>query len=292
MLGRRTRRFGQVLAVVLAGALIAAACGDDDSAGSATTATATTASDAATASTGATAATAAATGTTAAVTGEIVVFAAASLTNAFGAMGKKFQEEHPGVTVTFNFAASSDLATQIGQGAPADSFASADTANMKKVTDAGGAAGAPITFARNRLQIIVGNGNPKQIKGLADLANRRDLTLALCAPQVPCGAYATKAFQQAGLTVPEASQEQNVRAVVDKVGLGEADAGIGYATDVKARDADVDGVDIPDTQNVIATYPQVVLEEAGNPAGAAAWNAYVLSAEGQAALAEAGFLEP
>jgi molybdate transport system substrate-binding protein len=163
---------------------------------------------------------------------------------------------------------------------------------MKKVTDAGGATGDPTTFAKNRLQIVVGNGNPKQVKGLDDLANRTDLTLAFCAPQVPCGSYATKAFQQAGLTMPEASQEQNVRAVVDKVGLGEADAGIGYTTDVKARDADVDGVDIPDAQNVIATYPQAVLKEAENPAGAAAWNAYVLSAEGQAALAAAGFLKP
>ena len=232
------------------------------------------------------------TSTTAPVSGEIVVFAAASLTNVFGDMGKRFQDEHPGTTVTFNFAASSDLATQINQGAPADVFASADPTNMKKVIDAGAATGDPTTFAKNRLQIAVENGNPKQIKGLEDLADRSDLTLAFCAPEVPCGSYATKAFQQAGLTMPEASQEQNVRAVVDKVGLGEADAGIVYTTDVKARDSDIDGVDIPDDQNVIATYPQATLKEAENPAGAAAWTAYVLSDEGQAALTAAGFLKP
>ena len=259
------RRAARVVALLVVGALVTAGCGDDDDA---------------------------ATGASGAVSGEVVVFAAASLTNVFGAMGKAFQEDHPGVTVTFNFAASSDLATQVNEGAPADVFASADEANMKKVTDAGSASGAPTVFAKNRLQIVVGNGNPKGITGLADLANRSDLILAFCAPQVPCGSYAAKAFQQAGLTPPAASQEQNVRSVVDKVALGEADAGIGYTTDVRARDADVDGVEIPDAQNVIATYPMAALKEAGNPAGAAAWIAYVLSDSGQQALAGAGFLAP
>jgi molybdate transport system substrate-binding protein len=226
------------------------------------------------------------------VSGTLQVFAAASLTEAFTAMGTAFEAAHPHVKVTFNFAASSALAQQINQGGPADVFVSADGPNMQKVIDAGNASGAK-TIARNRLAILVEKGNPKGITGLADLAKGR-VVFVLCAPEVPCGKFGAAALQKAGVTAKPASLEENVKAVVAKVTLGEADAGIVYVTDVKAaRDrAQGVGIDIAGDPTLEAVYPIAMTKRATSTAAAAAWIDYVLSARGQATLAKYGFLAP
>jgi len=161
---------------------------------------------------------------------------------------------------------------------------------MQKVINAGNAS-APQVFASNRLQIVVGAGNPKGIHGLADLA-RPGLVVVLCAPRVPCGTYSAQALGKAGVKVMPASQEQDVKSVVTKVGLGEADAGIVYVTDVKAGGGSVQGVDIPDAENVVAHYPIAVLKGAANPAAADAFVAYVRSRAGLAVLQGFGFGPP
>lgn len=225
------------------------------------------------------------------VSGDVTVFAAASLTAAFTEIGDAFTVENPDVTVTFNFAASSELVTQIGQGAPADVFASADQSNMTKLTDAGNNGSTPVVFATNLAAIIVGPGNPKGITGVSDLANP-DLTLVLCAPEVPCGTYAAQIFTNAGVTVTPKSLEENVKAVVTKVTLGEADAGIVYATDVTAAGDKAAGVAIPADQNVIAEYPIAVTKEAPNAAGGQAFIDFVNLEQGQKILDSYGFLAP
>ncbi len=184
-----------------------------------------------------------------------------------------------------NFGGSAALATQITQGAPADVFASADQPNMQKVVAAGYVSAAAV-FATNRLQVVVGHGNPKGIHSLADLA-RPGLVLVLCAPAVPCGAYGAQALSKAGVTVHPASQEQDVKAVVTKVHLGEADAGIVYRTDVRAAGSGVEGVDIPAEQNVTAAYPIAVLKGAVPAAGG--FVDFVRSPQGQRILAGFGF---
>jgi molybdate transport system substrate-binding protein len=221
----------------------------------------------------------------------VTVFAAASLTAAFQEIGDAFARAEPGTSVTFNFAASSELVTQITQGAPADVFASADEANMITLTDAGEAAGPPVVFARNVLEIVVAPGNPIGITSVADLA-RPDLVVVLCAPQVPCGRYAAKAVAQAGVEVTPRSLEQNVKGVVSKVALGEADAGIVYRTDVVAAGASATGVEIPEAQNVLAAYPIVVTAGASDADASRAFVDFVLSPAGQRILASKGFLAP
>ena len=221
--------------------------------------------------------------------GTVTVFAAASLTGAFEALAPGFEAANPGVKVRYSFAGSSSLATQVQQGAPADVFASADEANMEKVVDSGDVGGGPEVFANNRLQVVVAAGNPEGIRGLADLA-RPGLAVALCAPAVPAGRYAAEAFAKAGVAPPPASQELDVKAVVTKVSLGEADAGVVYTTDVRAGGDEVAGVDIPESQNVTARYPIATLDDAANPEAAAAFVDFVLSPEGQAVLAAFGFL--
>jgi molybdate transport system substrate-binding protein len=224
-----------------------------------------------------------------ALSGTITVFAAASLTAAYTAIGKDFQTTHPGSIVKLSFGGSSMLVAQIQQGAIGDIFASADQPNMQKAVDAGLVAGSPSTFAHNRLEIVVGAGNPKHITGLSDLA-RSGLVIVLCAPAVPCGRYATQALQKAGVTL-KASQETDVKAVVTKVALGEADAGIVYVTDVKAAGAVVQGVEIPLGQNVTADYPVAVLKDSQNAPLAKAFVSYLLGA-GQPTLARYGFTGP
>lgn len=225
-----------------------------------------------------------------ALAGTITVFAASSLTSAYTAIGKDFQKAHPGTMVKLSFGGSSTLVTQIQQGAIGDVFASADQPNMQKAVDAGLVAGAPTIFAHNRLEIVVGAGNPKHVSGLSDLAHS-GLVVVLCAPGVPCGRYATQALQKAGVTVTPASQETDVKAVVSKVALGEADAGIVYVTDVKAAGADVQGVEIPADQNVVAEYPVGVLKDSQNARLANAFISYLLGA-GQPTLARYGFTGP
>jgi molybdate transport system substrate-binding protein len=217
---------------------------------------------------------------------EIKVFAAASLTAAFTEVGQQYTSANGGTKVTFNFAGSQALATQIQQAAPADVFASADLTNMDKVKDL---VGTPQNFASNLLQIVVEKGNPKGVKTLDDLANP-DLKVVLAAPDVPAGKYAAEALNTAKVTVKPVSEEDNVKAVMTKVSLGEADAGIVYVTDVTAGGDKVEGVDIPKDQNVTATYP-IATVEAGKDK-AQAFLDLVLSDQGQQVLKQYGFLPP
>jgi molybdate transport system substrate-binding protein len=221
--------------------------------------------------------------------GTVSVFAAASLTASFNALGASFQSANPGVTVKFNFAGTPTLVTQIEQGAPADVFASADTTNMDNLKGAGFTTGTPQVFARNQLEIVVAPGNPKGITGLADLA-KAGLIYITEAPTVPAGKYALQALAKAGVTVTPKSLETSVTGVISKIELGEADAGIVYTTDVKAAGSKVQGVPIPDVDNVIATYPIVAVKASTNSAAANAFIAYVLSATGQSTLQSFGFL--
>ena len=247
----------RLAAVLAATALVLAACGGGDDAGGSSGAS------------------------------EIKVFAAASLTAAFTELGRRYTAAQ-GTKVTFNFAGSQALATQIQQGAPADVFASADTTNMDKVKDL---VGTSQNFASNLLQIVVEKGNPKGVKGLDDLASP-DLKVVLAAPDVPAGKYAQQALEKARVTVRPVSQEDNVKAVVTKVSLGEADAGIVYVTDVTAGGGKVEGVDIPEDQNVTATYPIATVKASKTQDKAQAFMDMVLSPEGQQVLKEFGFLPP
>jgi molybdate transport system substrate-binding protein len=257
MLRSRTR----LAAMLAVAALALAACGgDDDSGGS----------------------------SGAASSGELKVFAAASLTAAFTELGQQYTSANGGTKVTFNFAGSQALATQIQQSAPADLFASADIPNMDKVKDL---VGTSQNFASNQLQIVVEKGNPKGVKGLDDLANP-DLKVVLAAPDVPAGKYAAQILGKANVTVKPVSEEDNVKAVVTKVSLGEADAGIVYVTDVTAGGDKVEGVDIPEAQNVTATYPIATVKASKAQDKAQAFMDLVLSAEGQQVLKEYGFLPP
>ena len=218
---------------------------------------------------------------------EIKVFAAASLTAAFTELGRRYTAAQ-GTKVTFNFAGSQALATQIGQGAPADVFASADLDNMAKVKDL---VGTPQSFASNRLAIVVEQGNPKGIRTLDNLAGG-DVKVVLAAGEVPAGRYAKQVLDRAGVKVTPVSQEDNVKAVVAKVSLGEADAGIVYVTDVAAGGARVEGVDIPREQNVVATYPIATVKAGKAQDAAQAFMDLVLSGQGQEVLHRYGFLPP
>lgn len=224
------------------------------------------------------------------VTGNVTVFAAASLTESFTQIGKDFEAANPGVKVTFSFAGSSALATQINQGAPADVFASAAPANMKTVTDAGNGDGNPTTFVRNQLVIAVPKGNPKGVTGLADLT-KPDAKVALCAEQVPCGAAAKKALDAAGVKLTPVTLEQDVKGALSKVKLGEVDAALVYRTDAKTA-ADVDGIEFPESAAAINDYPIIVLKNAANKPAAQAFVNYVLSDTGRGVLTAAGFQAP
>ena len=221
-------------------------------------------------------------------TGTVTVFAAASLTGVFIDLGEELEAENEGLTVQFNFAGSSGLATQLAQGAPADVFASADTAQMAAVADAGLVEGEPAVFAGNVLEIAVPAGNPGGVTGLADLADPAR-TVALCAPEVPCGAAAGRLFDAAGLTAAPDTLEEDVEAALTKVQLGEVDAALVYATDVRAAGDDVEGIEVPQAGEVVNEYPVAALAAAPNRAGAQAFVDLVLSDEGQQALADAGF---
>jgi molybdate transport system substrate-binding protein len=225
-----------------------------------------------------------------ALSGTVTVFAAASLTGSFTTLGHRFEAAHPGVSVKFNFAASSALATSIAQGAPADVFASASTRNMDSVVRGGDAAG-PRTFARNVLEIAVPPDNPGRVAGLADLA-APGLKVALCQPQVPCGTLAQQVLDNAHVTVRPVTLGADVKAVLTAVQTGEVDAGMVYRTDVRAAGAKVHGIEIPAGQNASTSYPIAALAAAPNKAAAQAFVEYVLSADGMAVLAAAGFASP
>ncbi|PPK64874.1 molybdate ABC transporter substrate-binding protein [Actinokineospora auranticolor] len=218
------------------------------------------------------------------VTGTVTVFAAASLTESFTRIGKDFEAANPGVKVTFNFAGSSALAQQITQGAPVDVFASAAPANMQQVADAV----SPTAFARNKLEIAVPQGNPGKVAGLKDFADAGK-KIALCAEQVPCGAAAKKVFTAAGITAAPDTLEQDVKAALTKVRLGEVDAALVYRTDVKAAGASVEGIEFPEADKAVNDYPIAALKKAPNAKGAKAFVDYVLSDKGKSVLADAGF---
>lgn len=218
---------------------------------------------------------------------EVTVFAAASLTGTFTELGKAFEAANPGARVRFNFGSSATLAQQITQGAPADVFAAASPATMKTVTDAG-LAGTPVTFVRNKLQIAVPADNPAKVDDLKDLADPK-VKVALCAEQVPCGAAAVKALDAAGLTVTPVTLEQDVKATLTKVELGEVDAALVYRTDVIASGGKVKGIGFPEADKAINDYPIATLTKA--PAGdlARRFADLVLSRQGKDVLAKAGF---
>jgi len=224
------------------------------------------------------------------LTGTVTVFAAASLTDSFAAIADAFTAEHPNVEVTVNFGGSSGLATQIVEGAPADVFAAASLATMTTVTDAGL---APDThdFATNTLEIAVPTDNPGGVTGLADFA-KPDLAIALCAVEVPCGAAAAKALDAAGIVASVDTYEQDVKAVLTKIEVGEVDAGLVYRTDVLAAGTKVKGIEFPEASGAVARYPIAALTGSVNPDAAAAFVAFVLSDAGQTILREAGFGAP
>ena len=217
---------------------------------------------------------------------EVMVFAASSLRDAFSAIGRRFEAEQ-GVSAAFNFLSSSDLASQIEQGARADVFASADEANMQKVIDSGYTEAEPVVFARNTLEIVVPAGNPARIRGLDDL-EADDLVISICNDECPAGAYAREIFDKAGVRVEADSLETEVKGVVTRVAIGEADAGIVYKTDVQAAEDDVEGIDIPADINVVAEYPIAALRN--DSAVATGFVDYVLSDEGRTVLRKHGFL--
>lgn len=222
--------------------------------------------------------------------GELTVFAAASLKAAFDELADQFEAAHPGVSVSpISYDGSSTLATQIIEGASVDVFASADEKNMQKVVDAGLATGAAL-FATNVLTLVTPAGNPADITGLADLANP-DLTVVLCAAEVPCGAASATLLENAGITASVDSYEQNVTAVLTKIASGEADAGLVYVTDAATTD-DVDTVTTDGADEVVNRYPIVALTGAPDPEVAAAFVAFVLSDSGRAVLSGLGFGAP
>ncbi|MFI0349516.1 molybdate ABC transporter substrate-binding protein [Actinomadura sp. 9N407] len=232
----------------------------------------------------------------------LTVFAAASLTETFTSLGRSFEASHPGVKVRFSFGGSSTLARQIVEGAPADVFATADTTTMNKATDAGAVkAGQTQVFARNRLVIALpkdggsgpssGAGAATGVRSLRDLA-RPGLKVVLCAEQVPCGAAAGKALDAAGVRVRPVSQEQDVKAVLTKVRMGEADAGLVYRTDVRSAASEVQGVDFPESAKAVNDYPIAVLDKAPQQALAREFVQLVRSGQGRSTLTGAGFEAP
>jgi molybdate transport system substrate-binding protein len=225
------------------------------------------------------------------VEGELLVSAAASLTDAFAEMESAFEDANPDVDVLLNLGSSSALREQILEGAPADVFASANTSNMDQVVEAGEVEGDAEIFVTNSLQIAVPAGNPAEVTGLEDFA-REDLLIGLCAEDVPCGDFGRQALENAGVIPSIDTNEPDVRALLTKIEGDELDAGITYVTDVLSASGTVEGVDIPAEVNVVAEYPIATLTGAPNPDTAAAWVEFVLSEEGQAILTSYGFSSP
>ena len=223
-----------------------------------------------------------------AVTGEVTVLAAASLTGVVAELVEDFEAEHPGASVTVSSGGSSALAQQIVAGAPADLFLSASTATMATVVEAGLVAGEPVTFARNRLEIAVAPGDPEGVSGLDDLA-RDDLAVALCAEQVPCGALARTVLDAAGVEVDPVTLEPDVTSTLTKVRLGEVDAALVYATDVRAAGDAVEGVPLGVEGAATTADEAALLGDAPAPA-ARAFLDLLLSDDGRRVLSDAGFV--
>ncbi|MFF8995584.1 molybdate ABC transporter substrate-binding protein [Streptomyces sp. NPDC014983] len=225
------------------------------------------------------------------LSGTVTVFAAASLQESFTALGKEFERQHPGTRVGFSFGGSDTLAASITGGAPADVFAAASPRTMATVTNAGDAAGPPVTFVRNQLEIATLPGNPAEVASLKDLT-KPGLKVVLCDRTVPCGAAARKALDAGHLTLTPVSYEQDVKSALNKVELKEADAAVVYRTDVHAAGDKVEGVEFPESAKAVNDYPIALLKNARNAETAKAFIALVRSAEGQKVLGAAGFLRP
>ncbi|MBV8713467.1 MAG: molybdate ABC transporter substrate-binding protein [Chloroflexi bacterium] len=237
------------------------------------------------------------------VSGEIVVFAASSLTDVFQDMATAFQQANPNAKLTFNFGASSQLATQLGQGASADVFASADTVQMDNAKKSGAVTGQDRVFAGNRLVLITPKDNPAHITGVKDLAND-GVKFVTAQPSVPIGTYTAQMLDKANadpaygagfkdkVAANTVSQEDNVRQVVSKVQLGEADAAIVYSTDPTPQVRDqLNIIQVPDPLQTLASYP-IAVAKGNNSTGGEAFVSYVLGPDGQATLAKWGFLPP
>ena len=272
---RRTRRTRRMLLVTGAGAaalLTLSACASSSGSGSSSASGASGSSSAK-------------------LSGTVTVFAAASLKESFTTLGKEFEKEHPGTKVSFNFNGSDSLAAGITGGAPADVFAAASPRTMALVTDRKDAAGTPVTFARNQLEIATLPGNPGKVSSLKDLT-ASGLKVVLCDKTVPCGAAAQQALNAGGLKLTPVSYEQDVKSALTKVELKEADAAVVYRTDVRAAGAKVEGVEFPESAKAVNDYPIVLLKNGSNATAATAFIALVRSPEGQKVLAGAGFLKP
>ena len=271
---RRNRRMSQVTGVGAAALLALSACSSSDSDSGSNSAK----SDSSASS-------------SPKLSGDVTVFAAASLQESFTTLGKQFEKEHPGSKVNFSFGGSDTLAAQITGGAPADVFAAASPKTMKIVTDKKDNATAPATFVRNQLEIATLPGNPDKVSSLKDLT-KSGLKVVLCDKTVPCGAAAQKALDASGLKLTPVSYEQDVKSALTKVELKEADAAVVYKTDVKAAGDKVEGVEFPESADAINDYPITLLNSSKNAETAKAFIALVQSAEGQKVLSEAGFLKP
>lgn len=219
------------------------------------------------------------------------MYAAASLKKTFTDIGKQFETDNPGWNVESTFAGSSDLVMQLTQGAKADVFASADTANMDKAAEAGLLAGDPVNFASNTLVIVTPPGNPKKIASFADLAGA-DLKVVVCAAQVPCGAATKKVEQATKVTVNPVSEESSVTDVLTKVTTGQADAGVVYVTDAIGAGNKVAEVDFVESSVAVNTYPIAVLKSAANVDAAHKFVDLVMGEAGQKILSAAGFAKP
>jgi molybdate transport system substrate-binding protein len=228
--------------------------------------------------------------TAAALSGSLNVFAAASLTSAFNAAKTALSSADPGLSLTFDYAGSNTLVTQIQQGAPADVFASADQKNMDKLVTAG-LVETPVTFAKNKLEIAVAPGNPKQITGLQDLA-KPGLTVVLEATGVPAGDYTRQVEQGLGITITPKSLAPDVKTAITTVTSGEADATVVYVTDVAAAGSKVSGVSIPDNLQPAITYPIAVVKATHNQAAAAGFVQSAVSGDVEKALIAQGFIAP
>ena len=224
-------------------------------------------------------------------TGTVRVLAAASLTEAFTALADTFESDHPGTEVALSFDSSATLAEQVAQGAPADVLATADERTMAKVADDGGTRVEPRAFASNRLQLVVPPDNPAAIERFADL-EQPGTTFVVCVESAPCGKLAATLLDGAGITAEPASEEVDVKAVLSRVALDEADAGLVYATDAVAAGDAVRAIDVPASADSPTRYPIAALADADEPALAEDWVRLVLSRRGQQVLADAGFGKP
>ncbi|MFI1782049.1 molybdate ABC transporter substrate-binding protein [Streptomyces rubiginosohelvolus] len=219
---------------------------------------------------------------------DLTVLAASSLTDVFKEAGAAYEKANPGTKVTFSFAGSQELAAQVKQGAPADALVTADTKTMDGLS---GDTGKPTVIAKNRLVIATGEGNPEKVESLKDLADPK-LKVVLAAPEVPVGRYSQQILDAQKIEVKPVSQEPNVRAVLSKVELGEADAGLVYKTDAATATDKVDAIEIPDAENAIASYPAATLKASKHSEAAAAFVAWLSTPEAQKILQGAGFQQP